>query len=191
MLDTGLWTNEPRQWSRTDGRLEVVTDEKTDFWRQTHYGFTRDSGHFLGVSRHGDFTAQLRIQARYEALYDQAGLMVRIDSANWIKAGIEQTDGMACLGSVLTIGASDWATGAYAGDPSDVWLRVTVANGVLRLQASGDGRSWPLVRLCPFPRAERYEVGPMCCTPERGGLTVSFSNFSLGDPRGTDLHDLG
>ncbi len=39
--------------------------------------------------------------------------MVRIDEATWIKAGIELADGEALLGSVLTIGQSDWATGPF------------------------------------------------------------------------------
>ncbi len=94
------------------------------------------------------------------------------------------------LSSVLTIGRSDWATAPYGGDPSDFRLRATVAAGVLRLQVSADGRQWPLLRLSPFPGASRYRVGPMCCTPERAGLHVRFSDFRLGPPLGKDLHDL-
>ncbi len=91
---------------------------------------------------------------------------------------------------MLTIGRSDWATGPFRGDASDVRIRVTVERGVLRLQASSDGLRWPLVRLCPFPAAERYIVGPMCCTPERAGLKVVFSDFALTSPAGKALHDL-
>lgn len=191
MFERGEWLNEPGQWRLADGRLDVVTDRGTDFWQATHYGFARDSGHFLGVATAGDFTAQLRIRADYTELYDQAGIMVRLDPLRWVKAGIELSDGRAMLGSVLTDGRSDWATGAFAGDPGDLWLRATVAQGVLRLQHSTDGRHWPLVRLAPFPVAERYLVGPMCCTPERSGLQVRFSDFTVGPPSGRDLHDLG
>lgn len=190
MFDSCTWLNEPRVWSLGDEGLDVVTDERTDFWRQTHYGFTRDTGHVFGVNRSGGFTASLRIRARYEELYDQAGLMVRVDEANWLKAGIELSDGMACLGSVLTIGASDWATGVFDGNPADFHLRVTVTDGTLRLQVSADGLRWPLVRLAPFPRAASYFVGPMCCTPERRGLKVRFSEFRVTEPLGNDLHDL-
>lgn len=190
-LRQGIWLNEPTQWSLSDGVLNVVTDNATDFWQRTHYGFARDSGHFLGVRTQGDFTAQLRVRARFSALYDQAGIMVRVDERRWVKAGIEWSDGQAMLGSVLTDGLSDWATSAYGGDASDFWIRATVAAGVLRLQASGDGVRWPLLRLAPFPVAESYLVGPMCCTPERAGLEVAFSAFSLAPPSGRDLHDLG
>ena len=184
------WLNEPANWGLEGERLHVVTDARTDFWRETHYGFTRDSGHFLGHEVAGPFTAQLRMRAHYEALYDQAGIMVRLDEARWIKAGIEWSDDAPRLGSVLTLGCSDWATGPFDGDPANFWLRVTVAAGVIRVQVSHDGLRWPLLRLAPFPDAPAYRVGPMCCTPERAGLAVEFSDFIAGPPLGRELHDL-
>lgn len=186
----GVWVNEPKTWSADGERLEVVTDKATDFWRETHYGFTRDSGHFLGFRTPPAFTAQLRIRGDYQQLYDQAGVMVRLDERRWVKAGIELSDGRAMLSSVLTDGTSDWSTGPYERDPRDFWMRATVAKGVLRLQVSADGKLWPLVRLAPFPVASSYLVGPMCCTPERAGLKVGFSDFRLTPPLGKDLHDL-
>ena len=186
----GTWHNEPAQWSLQDERLRVVTDARTDFWRETHYGFTRDNGHFLGSEMTGSFTAQLRVKASYETLYDQAGIMVRVDETYWIKAGIEWNDNAPCLGSVLTVGKSDWATGPFDGDAANFWLRVTVSPGVIRVQVSHDGQRWPLLRLAPFPVAPAYRVGPMCCTPERGGLAVEFSDFTAGLLLGRELHDL-
>ena len=184
------WLNAPKTWELDGGRLRVVTGAKTDFWRETHYGFTRDSGHFFGCGAPAAFTAQLRVRARYEALYDQAGIMVRVDAERWIKAGIEMADGQALLSSVLTAGRSDWATGSYAGDPADFWVRATVGGGVVKVQLSPDGRRWPLMRLAPFPEAASYRVGPMCCTPERAGLEVEFSAFEVAPPLGKGLHDL-
>jgi regulation of enolase protein 1 (concanavalin A-like superfamily) len=190
MFEQCHWLNEPAEWSLDDAALRVVTDAATDFWRETHYGFTRHSGHVFGATVSGGFTATLRIRAGYESLYDQAGMMILIDEARWVKAGIELSDGAAQLSSVLTLGRSDWATGLFQGDAADFWLRATVDGGVLRLQASTDGARWPLLRLCPFPEESRYMVGPMCCTPERRGLTVLFSDFSVTPPVRRDLHDL-
>ena len=195
MFDRCEWLNQPDRWNIGPDGLAVVTDRATDFWRQTHYGFTRHSGHVFGQVVTGGFTATLRVRARYESLYDQAGIMVLLDEANWIKAGIEWSDGEALLGSVLTIGRSDWAAGVFRGDPSDFWIRATLDAGVLRIQASADGRHWPLVRLCPFPASDRpaldrYVVGPMCCTPERAGLRVLFSDFTVSPPTRKPLHDL-
>ena len=185
----GQWLNEPAAWRR-DEALHVTTDARTDFWRETHYGFSHDTGHFYAFETGEAFTAQVRVRAEFEQLYDQAGLMVRLDAEHWVKAGIEFSDGLPMLSSVRTIGQSDWATGVYTHDPADFWLRLTVANGVLRLQVSADGDEWPLVRLCPFPAAPRYLVGPMCCTPERSGLQVTFSDWALTATLDKALHDL-
>ena len=187
----GVWLNEPERWFAQGDSLQIITDKATDFWRETHYGFNRDSGHFLGFPTAEAFTAELRVQGDFQAFYDQAGLMVRIDARRWVKAGIEFSDGRAMLASVLTDGRSDWATAPYEHDAREFWVRATVANGVLRLQSSADGKLWPLMRLAPFAKASSYLVGPMACTPERAGLKVVFSTFRLTPPLGKDLHDLG
>jgi hypothetical protein len=184
------WFNEPSTWSLEGDTLEVTTDPKTDFWRNTHYGFTRDSGHCFGARTQGDFTAQVRVRGQFHALYDQAGLMVRVDESTWLKAGVEFTDGILMISSVLTVGQSDWAIGAPIAATDGFWMRVTVTRGVLRVQYSVDGKTWPLLRLAPFPLAAHYFVGPMCCTPERGGLHVEFSSFTVSEPLQKDLHDL-
>ncbi|APW40872.1 regulation of enolase 1 [Rhodoferax koreense] len=187
----GRWLNEPKRWSAdATGDLMIVTDQATDFWCETHYGFSRDSGHFLGFTAPDAFTAQLRIRGQYEKLYDQAGIMVRVDEHRWVKAGIELSDGRAMLSSVLTMGQSDWATSPYEHLAEDFWIRATVSQGVLRLQVSADGQNWPLVRIAPFPIASSYQLGPMACTPERSGLRIRFSDLRITAPLGKDLHDL-
>lgn len=45
-LKNGRWLNEPTEANGSDIELSVTTDANTDFWRETHYGFVRDSGHF-------------------------------------------------------------------------------------------------------------------------------------------------
>ncbi len=185
-----VWLNAPQSWSLEAGALSLVTDAHTDFWQDTHYSFRRDTGHFFGVPAADGFTAEVRIRADYQQLYDQAGIMVRIDERQWVKAGIELSDGRAMLSSVMTVDRSDWATAAYAQDAGDVRMRATVARGVLRLQVSSDGVRWPLVRLAPFPSAQSYLVGPMACSPQGEGLAVTFSDFRLTASLAKDLHDL-
>jgi hypothetical protein len=83
------WLNEPPAWTFEDGRLEVTTGHQTDFWRVTHYGFIRDDGHVYGQNVTGDCITSVRFSGDYRHLYDQAGLMVRLDEKNWIKAGYD------------------------------------------------------------------------------------------------------
>ena len=187
---SGHWLNRPQVAQVEPDLLTFATDAKTDFWRDTYYGFTRDSGHALLFERSGGFTAEIRVRGSYEELYDQAGLMVRIDEQRWMKFGTELTDGAIFLSTVVTDGRSDWSVSSLAGDMSDVRLRLTVDRGYLRVQASVDGQSWPLLRLAPFPVSEQYWIGPMAATPERAGFRVSFSDFRCGLPTTKDLHDL-
>lgn len=189
-FNNGIWLNEPQAWKADESGLTMTTDAKTDFWRQTYYGFTRDSGHFLGFAAGDSFTAIIRIRGEFRTLYDQAGLMVRIDDTTWVKTGVEFTDGELFLSTVITDGKSDWSVSQPFKELEDFYIRVTVNNGAMRIQASRDGKFWPLLRLAPFPIAARYQVGPTACTPERSGLSVNFSEFTIGPAITTDLHDL-
>ena len=184
------WLNEPDRWQAENGVLSVITDEGTDFWRTTWYGFERFSGHFYGCDVEGDFTFQVKISAEFSKLYDQAGIMLVQDERHWLKAGIEYNDGAPAIGSVLTLGYSDWATGPFPGRADTFWMRLTRKGESLRLQYSADGKSWPLLRLAHFPDAGPCRVGVMCCTPERAGLAVRFEDFMLGEPLDKALHDL-
>jgi uncharacterized protein len=185
----GCWLNPPMECETTAQALRVVTGEKTDFWRQTHYGFIRDNGHFLAFEAEGDFTASLKVQGRFEQLYDQAGLMLRLDDERWIKTGVEFTDGLCFLSSVVTHGVSDWSIARPFEIADRFMIRLTVSGGAVRIQASLDGAAWPMLRLCPFPQAARYQIGPMACSPQRRGLDVRFTGFSIGPALTTDLHD--
>lgn len=126
----------------------------------------------------------------FRSLYDQAGLMLRIDETRWIKTGVEFTDGERFLSTVVTNGSSDWSVSQPFQGLEDFIIRITLKNGAARIQASSDGKVWPLLRLAPFPSADRYLVGPTACTPERGGLNVRFSGFDVGEAIKSDLHDL-
>lgn len=190
MFDRCTWLNAPPASRVEADRLTVVTGADTDFWRITSYGFIHDNGHVFGRPVEGDFTAQIHVRAAFRELYDQAGLMVRIDERRWIKVGAEFSDGQLMMSTVLTDERSDWAVTPAPACPDGFRLRVTVRAGAIRVQYSVDGTTWPMLRLAPFPASERYLVGPMCCTPKRAGLEVAFTAFTVGPPLDKGLHDL-
>ena len=105
------WFNEPARYQLGAG-LEIYTNEKTDFWQKTYYGFQRDDGHCLLTSQPGDFSLMSQVEFRPKEKYDQCGLIVRGDRENWIKVSTEYEDEKCSrLGSVVTnLGFSDWAT---------------------------------------------------------------------------------
>lgn len=181
------WLNEPLEWSDRDGTLTVVTGDRKDFWRTTHYGFVHDDGHVYGREIEGDFAATVEFSAEYEALYDQAGLMVRLDERNWIKAGIEFTDGKHHLSVVVTREFSDWSVLPLPEAPTKIRLRMSRYGDALRVEyALGDG-GFQMLRLAYLPPEGAAFVGPMCCSPQRAGLVVTFRNFTIGEPA-RELH---
>ncbi|MEZ4610148.1 MAG: DUF1349 domain-containing protein [Caldilineaceae bacterium] len=52
----------------------------------------------------GDFTAAVIFVGKYKTLYDQAGLMVRVDAQHWMKCGIEYVHGVQYAPAVVTSG---------------------------------------------------------------------------------------
>jgi uncharacterized protein len=190
MADDFAWLNPPPGWSGDAGGLSVETGETTDFWRDTFYGFTRDSGHAWLAPVEGDFSASLSVAGGYSALYDQAGLMLRQDASCWIKAGIEFTDGLMHFSTVVTAPRSDWSMIPLPGaSPATVVaVRITRHGDAARVQYALDGGSWRMARLAPFPEGPA-RVGPMACSPTRGGFAARFTAIRIGPPIPRALHE--
>lgn len=181
------WLNPPASAVQGPDGLTVTTGTETDFWNRTFYGFTRASGHFLHHAVTGDFSAEVTIRGRYEALYDQAGLMLRVDDATWVKCGVEVTDGRAVFSTVVTnAGWSDWAVMPLAGDASEVRLRLTRHAEAVRVQVLSPG-GWQMARLAYLAPGDA-QVGMMCCAPQRAGFVVTFADYACGAPIPRDLH---
>lgn len=183
------WLNEPDEWSGDASALAFRTGDTTDFWRETFYGFIRDNGHAYLHPVSGDFTASAIVLGDYQALYDQAGLFLRIDEAHWIKAGIEFTDGLMHFSVVVTNGVSDWSVIPLSdATPSDpVSVRLTRHDDAVRVQFSIAGAPWQMARLCPFPATDAV-VGVMACSPQRAGFAARFRDIRVGPPIARDLH---
>lgn len=184
------WLNPPPHHVFGDGTLTVRTGKDTDFWRETFYGFRRDNGHFFHRAVEGDFTAEVTVKGKYEVLYDQAGLMLRLSETHWIKAGIEYTDGLAYFSVVVTNGTSDWSLVSIAAGQDGVRIRLTRHAEAIRIQYldASDGH-WKPVRLAYFPVSRTVDVGMMCCSPQREGFEATFADFTVGPPISRDLHD--
>lgn len=184
------WLNPPPVSEVRDDALRVISGEKTDFWQGTYYGFHHDSGHFLHQSRKGDFTAEIRFSGGYEALYDQAGMMVRADATHWMKCGIEYTDGARHLSVVVTNGNSDWSAFRIDHDFQEMSLRVTRNGDALFIQYRTDRmQEWRMARLAWFdPAFEEVSVGPLFCSPQRAGFEAVFHDFAVSDPLSRDIH---
>ena len=173
------WYNEPSTWEDVDNIITVTADPKTDFWRKTHYGFIRDNGHFYYQTLSGDFTAEVKVKGEYATLYDQAGLMVRVDEANWLKCGIEFVDGIQYVSAVVTRDYSDWSVVPLPQNPPALWLRVQRTGSTVEVSYSLEGQQYTMLRVTYLPLAEIIQAGPMCAAPEGEGFTTRFEDFRI------------
>jgi uncharacterized protein len=183
------WLNEPEIWHADAGRLTLTTGDRTDFWQHTFYGFHRDSGHAWLRQVSGDFTASAIVTGAYEQLYDQAGLMLRIDEKNWIKTGVEFTDGLMHFSVVVTREVSDWSVVPLHGakPTDDIHVRLTRHGDAVRVQYALAGGDWQMARLAPFSAGEA-RIGVTACSPERAGFTAAFREIQVGPAISRQLH---
>jgi uncharacterized protein len=188
-LGTSRWFNEPPSYSEARGVLSVVTGKETDFWNNNFYGFRHTNGHFLGTPVTGDFSLTVTVSAPYRTLYDQAGAMLRVDDDNWLKCGVEHTDGRPNFSVVVTRDdQSDWSVMPIGGaTEAPVTLRLTRHAEALRVQLDVNG-TFELVRLAYLRMGNTVDAGPMCCSPIGGGLEVTFPEISFDEPISRELH---
>ena len=161
------WFNEPARYQLGAG-LEIYTDEETDFWQNTHYGFQRDDGHCLLTQLTGDFSLVTHVEFRPQEKYDQCGLMVRVDRENWIKVSTEyESKKHSRLGSVVTnLGFSDWATQDIASSHPEMWYRISKNGADFLLENSYDGQNWLQLRITHLHKVpEQLAVGVYACSP--------------------------
>ncbi len=187
--DSARWLNEPPSTRVADGELVVTTAEGGDFWRTTSYGHVADTGHALLTPLPAGTAVEVTFTASFDALYDQAGVFVRVDPATWLKAGVELSDGLPQLGAVATNGVSDWSQSPvpeWAGRP--VTVRVSRAGDALTVRARVDADPWRTIRLSSLAPSASATAGPFCCSPSRAGLEVRFTRFTTG-PADAALHE--
>ena len=181
------WLNEPKKWASSESVIDVHTDGNTDFWRKTHYGFERDSGHFYyrSLPSDQDFTASVDIRGKYQTLYDQGGLMLRVDEKNWIKTGIEFVEGKQYASVVVTVnGWSDWSIVPVAS-PEVLKLRVKREKEAVHIEfAEGEEGEFKMMRLAYFPEVDKSRslmVGLMCASPGETapGFDIRFEHLAI------------
>ena len=173
------WLNEPSDWKLENTAIKVTSDPDTDFWRKTHYGFIRDTGHFYYQSVTGNFTAEVKVIGKYKDLYDQAGLMLRVDESNWLKCGIELVDNIQQLSVVVTRDYSDWSILPMADNLGAIWLKITRQDEAIEIYYSLDSQQYNLLRMTYLSLVETVDVGIMCASPKGEGFTATFEKLKI------------
>jgi uncharacterized protein len=178
----GRWLNPPPRTVEEDGDLVVTAVQGSDLWRDTSYGFRHENGHALLRPLPAGRAIEVAFVADFDGTFDQAGALLWVDEATWLKTGIEWSDGVAQLGAVATRGLSDWSMA-----PVPDWhgrlvtVRLSRAGDAVTVRARVDEEPWRMVRLAPVDPGAAAEAGPYLAAPEREGLRVRFTAWREGD----------
>ena len=176
------WLNEPASWQRTGDVLTVNVDSGTDFWRETGYGYIRDSGHVYGEVLGGDLDISVRVRCTLGVQYDQAGVMLRADERTWLKTGVEYFQGRSRLSTVLTLGRSSWMVTDLPAGTDDIVLRVSRRGDAVEVRYVLDDGPAELAALAFLPPGREVLAGVMGAAPEGPGFRVTFQELRITEP---------
>lgn len=178
-LEKMNWFNEPTDWKISDGRLTMSVTPKSDYWRISHYGFTVDDAPFYYAEYGGEFEAKVKVKGDYKVRFDQAGMMIRIDHENYIKAGIEYVDGKYNLSTVVTHHTSDWSVIALDKPVDAIWIKAVRRLDAVEIFYSFDDKEYTLMRNAWMEANRPVKVGVMAACPDGNGFDVTFSDFKV------------
>ena len=176
------WLNEPANWQRTGDLVTVSVDTGTDFWRETGYGYVRDSGHVYGEVLAGDLDVSVRVRCALGVQYDQAGVMLRADERTWLKTGMEFFEGRPRLSTVLTLGRSSWMVTDLPAGTDDIVLRVSRRGDAVEVRYILGDRQPELAALAFLPPGREVLAGVMGAAPEGPGFRVTFQDLRITEP---------
>ncbi|MGE8204272.1 DUF1349 domain-containing protein [Heyndrickxia sp. NPDC080065] len=184
-LDKNLkWFSPPEKWkvNNEESKLIIMTDNQTDFWQKTHYGFQADNGHFLYYELNSDFRLITKVKSKPKNRYDQAGLMVRFSKDTWLKTSVEYIpDGNNKLGVVVTNnGFSDWSSQEFIESQTSLFYRITRKGNNFYVDYSLDGISWRQIRMANlFEETQSIKVGIYACSPQGEGYEAEFDFIKI------------
>lgn len=184
-FDTSLlhWTRYPKAYDIQPDRIEITTRPYTDLWQRTYYHFRNDSAPVLQMSIDERFFSFI-VKTEFDShcRFDQCGIVVYLDSENWLKGSIEyENETYQHLGSVVTNhGYSDWATTEIDASIKVMWYRLSRRNSDFRIECSDDGVNYKQMRICHMLNgAENIQFGVYACSPENSSFKATFTNMKL------------
>lgn len=179
------WTREPLSYTVTDGGIEVITSPYTDLWQRTYYHFKNDNAPLFQMEteeKFFSFTVKTEFQSKQR--FDQCGVVLYLDSENWLKASIEyENEKFQHLGSVVTNnGYSDWATSAIDASVKSMWYRLSRREDDYCVECSADGIIFSQMRVCHmFEGGGKIRFGIYACSPENSSFRANFTHFELSE----------
>ena len=182
------WTRAPKEFVISPERIEIVTESRTDLWQRTYYHFRNDSAPVLQMRTAEPFFSFV-VKTDFAAShhrFDQCGVVLYLDSENWLKGSIEyENERFQHLGSVVTNhGYSDWATTEIPAGVKTMWYRLSRRQDDFCIECSDDGAVFRQMRVCHLLEgAGEVRFGVYACSPEDSSFRAVFTHMELTECR--------
>ena len=177
------WTRLPESYVIGQDSIKIVTAPRTDLWQRTYYHFRNDNAPVLQVrTKEKFFSFVVKTVFESKHRFDQCGVVLYLDSENWLKASIEyENEEFQHLGNVVTNhGYSDWATTAIPADIKSMWYRLSRREDDFCIECSQDGVSFSQMRVCHLWEAkDEIRFGIYACSPEDSSFKATFTNLAV------------
>ena len=179
------WTRSPKEYEISDKKIEIVTLPHTDLWQETYYHFKNDNAPVLQLTtdeRYFSFVVKTQFDSKHR--FDQCGIVMYLDSQNWLKASIEyENERFQHLGSVVTNnGYSDWATTEIDDKIKSMWYRLSRREDDYCIECSSDGIIFKQMRICHMHKGNGIiSFGIYACSPEDSSFKAIFTDMEISE----------
>ncbi len=178
------WTRKPLDYKIDHGRVEITTKQHTDLWQRTYYHFQNDNAPVFQMEtdeKYFSFVVKTEFADSCHR-FDQCGIVMYLDSENWLKASVEyENEKYQHLGSVVTNGGySDWATTVIDASVTSMWYRFSRREDDYCIECSADGIHFKQMRICHMHRGNAaIRFGIYACSPEESSFKAIFTDMQL------------
>ena len=177
------WIRKPKNFKISENRIEIITEPHTDLWQRTYYHFRNDNAPVLQLEtseKYFSFVVKTEFESKHR--FDQCGVVVYLDSDNWLKASIEyENEKFQHLGSVVTEnGYSDWATTEIDSNIKSMWYRLSRREDDYCIECSEDGITFKQMRICHMWNGnDVIRFGVYACSPEDSSFKSIFTCMAI------------
>ena len=177
------WIRKPQNYYIDENKIEIITEAYTDLWQRTYYHFRNDNAPVLQMkTKEKYFSFIVKTTFESKKRFDQCGIVMYLDSENWLKASIEfENEQYQHLGSVVTNhGYSDWATTEINANVKTMWYRFSRREDDYCVECSCDGINFKQMRIChKFNGQDEIRFGIYACSPENSSFKAIFTNMEI------------
>ena len=182
-LKSMKWIRQPEKFSVSEEKVTITTESFTDLWQRTYYHFRNDNAPVLQTKtdeKYFSFVVKTTFDTKVS--YDQSGIIMYLDSENWIKASVEyENDKIQRLGCVVTNnGYSDWSSVDIDASIKSMWFRLSRRDDDFCVENSVDGVNFNQMRICHmFNVKDEVPFGIYACSAEDSSFEAVFTDMEI------------